>query len=80
MIDSFSTHIKFIDYFFSHSNPTGASRFDVCQGELGDCWLLASIANLTLNDKLFKRVVPHDQTFGSDYAGKLTDYIVVSFV
>ncbi|XP_053203439.1 calpain-B-like isoform X3 [Panonychus citri] len=47
----------------------GASRFDVCQGELGDCWLLASIANLTLNDKLFKRVVPHDQTFGSDYAG-----------
>lgn len=47
----------------------GASRFDVKQGELGDCWLLAAIANLTMRKKLFKMVVPHDQSFHSDYAG-----------
>ncbi|GIY53238.1 calpain-B [Caerostris extrusa] len=47
----------------------GATRFDVVQGELGDCWLLAAVANLTLNDSLFYRVVPNDQSFVSDYAG-----------
>uniref|UniRef100_A0A1I7YWG2 Calpain catalytic domain-containing protein n=1 Tax=Steinernema glaseri TaxID=37863 RepID=A0A1I7YWG2_9BILA len=39
----------------------GQSRFDVIQGELGDCWLLAAAANLTLRDELFYRVVPPDQ-------------------
>ena len=33
------------------------SRFDVVQGELGDCWLLAAMANLTLRDELFYRSV-----------------------
>ncbi|XP_050426862.1 calpain-A-like isoform X1 [Adelges cooleyi] len=47
----------------------GATRFDVKQGELGDCWLLAAVANLTLNDKLFNQVVPNDQSFGNKYAG-----------
>lgn len=41
----------------------GVSRFDVVQGELGDCWLIAAIANLTLNQKLFSLVVPPDQSF-----------------
>ncbi|XP_025192300.1 calpain-A-like isoform X2 [Melanaphis sacchari] len=47
----------------------GVSRFDVKQGILGDCWLLASIANLTLNNKLFYKVVPYEQGFYIKYAG-----------
>uniref|UniRef100_A0A915DFL9 Calpain catalytic domain-containing protein n=1 Tax=Ditylenchus dipsaci TaxID=166011 RepID=A0A915DFL9_9BILA len=47
----------------------GHSRFDVIQGELGDCWLMAAAANLTLRDELFYRVVPPDQSFTENYAG-----------
>uniref|UniRef100_A0A6G1SCT2 Calpain-A n=1 Tax=Aceria tosichella TaxID=561515 RepID=A0A6G1SCT2_9ACAR len=42
---------------------SGVSRFDVVQGELGDCWLIAAVANLTLDQKLFTLVVPPDQSF-----------------
>ena len=47
----------------------GASRFDIEQGELGDCWLLAAMANLTLHTKLFENVVPLCQGFSENYAG-----------
>ncbi|CAL7948381.1 unnamed protein product [Xylocopa violacea] len=47
----------------------GFSRFDVQQGELGDCWLLAAVANLTMDSNLFFQVVPEDQSFEENYAG-----------
>ncbi|XP_031627409.1 calpain-A [Contarinia nasturtii] len=47
----------------------GYSRFDVQQGELGDCWFLAATSNLTADPKMFFQVIPDDQNFEENYAG-----------
>merc|ERR1712088_1172735 len=44
-------------------------RFDINQGEIGDCWFLAALANLADDDDAFNRVVPSGQSFGSGYCG-----------
>ncbi|CAM4643763.1 unnamed protein product [Leuciscus chuanchicus] len=55
----------------------GISRFDYKQGELGNCWFLASIGALTSTDEktsimtkdIINLVIPADQSFSSNYAG-----------
>ena len=37
------------------------NRFDINQGEIGNCWFLAALANLVENRRAFDRVVPAKQ-------------------
>ncbi|XP_030355431.1 calpain-13-like [Strigops habroptila] len=47
----------------------GISRFDLMQGEIGDCWMLAALGSLTLQKQFLGNVLPRDQGFQNDYAG-----------
>ena len=42
------------------------NRFDINQGDIGDCWFLAALANLADNEEAFARVVPGEQSFGTE--------------
>ncbi|XP_063247232.1 calpain-13-like isoform X2 [Prinia subflava] len=52
-----------------HLIMDGASRFDIMQGEIGDCWMLAALGSLTLRKQFLENVLPKDQGFQDDYAG-----------
>eukprot|EP00066_Takifugu_rubripes_P017759 XP_011607025.1 PREDICTED: calpain-9-like [Takifugu rubripes] len=51
---------------------SGATRLDIRQGELNDCWLLSAIASLSLHPSLLERVVPLQQSFQDGYNGSFT--------
>ncbi|XP_050298311.1 calpain-9-like isoform X2 [Anthonomus grandis grandis] len=57
--------------FFEETSAESTYRFSVEAGELGDQWLLSSVASLALTPKFLERVVPHDQGFdaGHNYCG-----------
>ncbi|KAM8904399.1 LOW QUALITY PROTEIN: calpain-12 [Spinachia spinachia] len=42
---------------------------DICQGQLGNCWLLAGLSCLTMHPTLFEKVVPPNQSLSESYAG-----------
>ena len=52
------------------SNPVFVTdvttRFDVEQGKLGDCWFLATLANLPAHPEVFKKVMDKKQTFNNN--------------
>ncbi|XP_074091132.1 calpain-13 [Macrotis lagotis] len=47
----------------------GISKFDIHQGEAGDCWFLAALGSLTNKLELLAKIVPTNQNFTQGYAG-----------
>ncbi|KAA3674706.1 calpain, invertebrate [Paragonimus westermani] len=44
----------------------GISRFDVKQGEIGNCWFLAAVASLSMYRELLQQVIPFGQTLNTN--------------
>ena len=55
-----------ISFFLINEPPSFRFIFPLISG---DCWLLAAMAGLTLNERLFHKVIPEDQSFTENYAG-----------
>ncbi|KAM9323937.1 calpain-1 catalytic subunit-like [Gastrophryne carolinensis] len=53
-----------------HFIVDGATRMDVCQGNLSNCWFLSAVACLSLYPQLLEQVMPTGQDFGDGYNGK----------
>lgn len=47
----------------------GISRFDVEQGEVGDCWFVSALATLTTHDYKLDTVLCDDNSYEENYAG-----------
>ncbi|XP_051780234.1 calpain-2 catalytic subunit-like [Erpetoichthys calabaricus] len=52
-----------------HIIVDGASRFDIFQGIVGNCWFLAALGSLTRQKDIFSQVLPTDQGYNYKYAG-----------
>ncbi|XP_032095109.1 calpain-13 isoform X2 [Sapajus apella] len=53
-----------------HFVQDGVSRFDIQQGEAGDCWFLAALGSLTQNPQYMRKIlIDERQSFSHQYAG-----------
>ena len=52
-----------------HLYVDGATRHDINQGELGNCWLLAAFSSLSDHRTKLEAVLPPGQSFTNNYAG-----------
>ncbi|CAL8300719.1 unnamed protein product [Boreogadus saida] len=43
----------------------GVSRFDFCQGVVGNCWFLASVGALTFQSQILQQVLPSEHSFSA---------------
>ena len=52
-----------------HLYVDGATRHDINQGQLGNCWLLAAFSSLSDQRAKLEVVLPPGQSFNNNYAG-----------
>jgi hypothetical protein len=59
-----------------HKNPKfvvkNFERFDLDQGYLGNCWFIAGCVGIMQVPSIFKKIVPQNQSFITNYAGNIS--------